>query len=295
MFTKKSTLLHIAEKRSKMNIEQIRNFIENWDLDSNSLTKDKTNDTSTDISNLLDYLYVTIDLLERGDIRIVEKNDNGEYDVNIWIKKAILLFFKNAPLKSWEDNGIQYYDKFDYRGSDKSFRFLPGAIMRKGAFIGKGTVIMPPSFVNVGAYVDDNCMIDSLALVGSCAQIGKNCHISAGTIIGGVLEPAAAKPVIIEDNVFIGGNCGIYEGVIIRKGAILGTGTIINASTPIYDIQSGKVYYSEVPENSVVVPGGRKKIAGKNEFYLQAPIIVKTRDELTNPDKVDLTDILHDI
>ncbi|MFN3412037.1 MAG: 2,3,4,5-tetrahydropyridine-2,6-dicarboxylate N-succinyltransferase, partial [Exilispira sp.] len=226
-------------------------------------------------------------------IKIVEKKNN-EYIVNEWLKNAILLYFKYEKLKKWKQNGITYLDKFDYRGSDGAFRFLPGSVLRKGAFVGKGTVVMPPSFINVGAYIDEKSMVDSLVLIGSCAQIGKNCHISAGSIIGGVLEPAVARPVIIEDNVFIGGNCGIYEGVIVRTGAVIGTGTIINGSTPIIDINSGKIYKKEVPENAVVIPGGRKKIIENSEFFIQVPLIIKYRQDLKDPSKVDLNDILHD-
>ncbi|HPC39210.1 MAG TPA: 2,3,4,5-tetrahydropyridine-2,6-dicarboxylate N-succinyltransferase [Exilispira sp.] len=243
-------------------------------------------------NELIKYLEKVLQFLELGVLKVVNK-EKDNYIVNEWVKKAILLYFKYGKLKKWKEKNIDYLDKFEYRGSDGTFRFLPGSILRKGAFVGKGTVVMPPSFINVGAYIDEKSMVDSLALIGSCAQIGKNCHISAGTIIGGVLEPAVARPVIIEDNVFVGGNCGIYEGVLIRKGAIIGTGTIINASTPIIDIRSEKVYSKEVPENAIVIPGGRKK-DGKDDYFIQVPLIIKYRDELKDPSKVDLNVILHD-
>lgn len=242
---------------------------------------------------LLKNLKLVLELLELGLIRVVEKKEK-DYFVNEWVKKSILLYFKYEKLKRWKQAGITYLDKFDYRGSDGAFRFLPGAVLRKGAFVGKGTVVMPPSFINVGAYIDEKSMVDSLALIGSCAQIGKNCHISAGTIIGGVLEPAVARPVIIEDNVFVGGNCGIYEGVIVRKGAVIGTGTIINASTSIIDINSGKIYSKEVPEDAIVIPGARKKNDEKGEYFIQVPLIIKYRQDLKDPNKVDLNEILHD-
>lgn len=243
---------------------------------------------------LLKYLDKLLNFLESGLIRVIDKKEN-QYMVNEWVKKSILLFFKYGKMRKWKENNITYIDKFQYRGSDGNFRFLPGSVLRKGAFVGKGTVVMPPSFINVGAYIDERSMVDSLALIGSCAQIGKNCHISAGSIIGGVLEPVVARPVIIEDNVFVGGNCGIYEGVIIRKGAIIGTGTIINASTPIIDIKTGKIYEKEVPENAIVIPGARQK-KGKDDIYMiQVPLIVKYRQELKDPSKVDLTDILHEV
>ncbi len=243
-------------------------------------------------NELIKYLEKVLQFLELGVLKVVNK-EKDNYIVNEWVKKAILLYFKYGKLKKWKEKNIDYLDKFEYRGSDGTFRFLPGSILRKGAFVGKGTVVMPPSFINVGAYIDEKSMVDSLALICSCAQIGKNCHISAGTIIGGVLEPAVARPVIIEDNVFVGGNCGIYEGVLIRKGAIIGTGTIINASTPIIDIRSEKVYSKEVPENAIVIPGGRKK-DGKDDYFIQVPLIIKYRDELKDPSKVDLNVILHD-
>ncbi|MEJ5272559.1 MAG: 2,3,4,5-tetrahydropyridine-2,6-dicarboxylate N-succinyltransferase [Spirochaetota bacterium] len=243
-------------------------------------------------NELIKYLEKVLQFLELGVLKVVNK-EKDNYIVNEWVKKAILLYFKYGKLKKWKEKNIDYLDKFEYRGSDGTFRFLPGSILRKGAFVGKGTVVMPPSFINVGAYIDGKSMVDSLALIGSCAQIGKNCHISAGTIIGGVLEPAVARPVIIEDNVFVGGNCGIYEGVLIRKGAIIGTGTIINASTPIIDIRSEKVYSKEVPENAIVIPGGRKKDE-KDDYFFQVPLIIKYRDELKDPSKVDLNEILHD-
>jgi len=242
---------------------------------------------------LLRYLKKLLNLLESGLIRVVDKIDN-QYMVNEWVKKAILLFFKYGKIRKWKEDGIIYLDKFQYRGSDGNFRFLPGSILREGAFVGKGTVVMPPSFINVGAYIDEKSMVDSLALIGSCAQIGKNCHISAGTIIGGVLEPAVARPVIIEDNVFVGGNCGIYEGVIIKKGAVIGTGTIINGSTPIIDITNNKVYFKEVPENAIIVPGARQKKSENDTYFIQVPLIIKYRDQLKDPSKVDLNDILHD-
>lgn len=244
-------------------------------------------------NELIKYLEKVLQFLELGVLKVVNK-EKDNYIVNEWVKKAILLYFKYGKLKKWKEKNIDYLDKFEYRGSDGTFRFLPGSILRKGAFVGKGTVVMPPSFINVGAYIDEKSMVDSLALIGSCAQIGKNCHISAGTIIGGVLEPAVARPVIIEDNVFVGGNCGIYEGVLVRKGAVIGTGTIINGSTPIIDVNSGKVYNKEIPENAIVIPGARKKFSENNDYFIQVPLIIKYRHELKDPSKIDLNDILHD-
>lgn len=278
-------------------ILKIKENIELWLLFESSKNSESLNkkDIKKPFSEkiLIKNIKHILRLLELGLIRVVEKKDDG-YIVNEWVKKAILLYFKYAKIRKWMQNNITYLDKFDYRGSDGAFRFLPGSVLRRGAFIGKGTVIMPPSFINVGAYIDEKSMVDSLALIGSCAQIGKNCHISAGTIIGGVLEPAVARPVIIEDNVFVGGNCGIYEGVLVRKGVVIGTGTIINGSTPIIDINSGKIYSQEIPENAIVIPGARKKNDEKGEYFIQVPLIIKYRQDLKDPNKVDLNEILHD-
>jgi 2,3,4,5-tetrahydropyridine-2-carboxylate N-succinyltransferase len=276
-------------RKNKDNDKQISNLKEK--IESFLILEEEKKPFSE--KELLRYIKKLLNFLELGFIRVVDKKET-QYIVNEWVKKAILLFFKYGKIKKWKENSIVYLDKFEYRGSDGNFRFLPGSVLRKGAFVGKGTVVMPPSFINVGAYIDEKSMVDSLVLIGSCAQIGKNCHISAGTIIGGVLEPAVARPVIIEDNVFVGGNCGIYEGVIVRKGAIIGTGTIINGSTPIVDIISNKVYNKEVPENAIVIPGARQKKGGKDSYFIQVPLIIKYRDQLKDPSKVDLNDILHD-
>jgi 2,3,4,5-tetrahydropyridine-2-carboxylate N-succinyltransferase len=180
-------------------------------------------------------------------------------------------------------------------------RIVPGgSSIRDGCFVGKGVTCMPPMFINVGAYVGDETMIDSHALVGSCAQIGKKCHISAGSQIGGVLEPVGAMPVIIEDEVLIGGNCGVYEGTIVKRRAVLGTGTILNRSTPVYDVVTGKVLSATdteplvIPENAVVVAGSRAISHGRGKEWnlsLYTPVIVKYRDARTDA-KVQLEDLL---
>ncbi len=285
------------EKIDISGIESLKSNIEKW-LDYENNNSKNTNlkySTKEPFSKkyLIKNLNLLLDYLEKGLIRVIEKEDK-DYKVNKWVKDGILLYFKHAKLRRWSENSITYLDKFKYRGSNGEFRFLPGSVLRKGAFVGKGTVVMPPSFINVGAYIDEKSMVDSLALIGSCAQIGKNCHISAGTMIGGVLEPAVARPVIIEDNVFVGGNCGIYEGVLVRKGAVIGTGTIINASTPIIEVETGKIYYNEVPEDAIVIPGARKKSNLKEDYYIQVPLIIKYRGQLKDPAKVDLNEILHD-
>lgn len=232
--------------------------------------------------------------LEAGEIRVAEKKYN-EWQVNSWIKEAILMGFKYGNLSEQNIGDWQFFDK-DTLGIrslsvDDGIRLVPGgSVIRSGAYVAKGTVIMPPSYINIGAYVDSGCMIDSHALVGSCAQVGKNVHLSAASQLGGVLEPIGAMPVIIEDNVFIGGNCGIYEGSIIRQNAVIATGVIINSSTPVYDAVSKKFLEKEkgkptiIPENAVVVAGSRQlKSAGQaeNNVHIYCPVIIKYRDEKT--------------
>lgn len=236
------------------------------------------------------------ELLSSGKIRAVEKV-NGEWIVNYWVKKGILLGFKIGKIVDISISNFKFFDKHTYPLKEISInsgvRIVPGGTsIREGAYIAKGVVIMPPSYVNVGAYIDEGTMIDSHVLIGSCAQIGKNVHISAGTQIGGVLEPIGQFPVIIEDNVLIGGNCGIYEGTIIKSGAVIGAGVILTSSTPVYDIVKEKIYRSEngkpleIPENAVVVKGARfiksNNFAIENGLSIYTPIIVKYRDEKTD-------------
>lgn len=248
---------------------------------------------TTELSKQIDQLWDSEDLppdalhtvetvlagLDSGTITVVEKNNLGEWQVNAWVKKAILLYFRLKPIEKMEEG--PFWDKVPLRHvSPDKHRLVPFSSIRKGSFIGPKVVIMAPSFINIGAYVDEGSMVDSLVLVGSCARIGKNVHLGAGTVIGGVLEPPGSQPVIIEDDVFVGGNCGIYEGCLVEKGAVIGAGTIITAGTPITDIKTGEHFYGRVPENSVVVPGGRKRVAtgGKGEYFMQTPLIIKRRD-----------------
>ncbi|MFT6106926.1 MAG: 2,3,4,5-tetrahydropyridine-2-carboxylate N-succinyltransferase [Rickettsiales bacterium] len=236
--------------------------------------------------------------LDNGSLRICEKT-NGEWIVNQWVKKAILLSFRlndNVPMNSGVN---QYFDKvplkFDGWNEEEfkaaGLRAVPGSVVRKGSFIGKNVVLMP-SFVNIGAYVDDGSMIDAWATVGSCAQIGKNCHISGGAGIGGVLEPLQANPVIIEDNCFIGARSEVAEGVIIGEGSVLSMGVYLGASTKIIDRATGEIFYGKVPPYSVVVPGN---IQDKNDpkLSLYAAIIVKRVDEKTRS-KTSINELLRD-
>ncbi|HEY9715140.1 MAG TPA: 2,3,4,5-tetrahydropyridine-2,6-dicarboxylate N-succinyltransferase [Chroococcales cyanobacterium] len=219
---------------------------------------------------------MVIEGLDAGTIKVVEKV-NGKWEVNAWVKKAILLYFRMSPVQKMEEGA--FFDKIPLKNlSATANRIVPYSSVRRGAYIAPKVVIMAPSFVNIGAYVDEGAMVDSIVLVGSCARIGKNVHLGAGTIIGGVLEPPNSSPVIIEDNAFVGGSCGIYEGCIVEENAVIGAGTIITNRTPIVDIETGEEYFGRVPANAVVVPGGRPKKAGAGDFILQTPLIIKRRD-----------------
>jgi 2,3,4,5-tetrahydropyridine-2-carboxylate N-succinyltransferase len=242
------------------------------------------------------------DQLTQGKIRAAEKigeNQNACWTVNPWVKQGILLGFRLGELADMTA-GLSFIDKDTFPARQFSVadrvRVVPGgSSVRTGAYGAPSVICMPPMFINVGAYVDEGTMIDSHALVGSCAQIGKRVHLSAAAQIGGVLEPINAVPVIIEDDVLVGGNCGIYEGTLVRARAVLGAGTILTRSTPLYDLVRGEIYRAtvdaplEVPENAVVVPGSRaiKKGAAASEakdwnLSLYTPVIVKYRDDKTD-------------
>jgi 2,3,4,5-tetrahydropyridine-2-carboxylate N-succinyltransferase len=234
--------------------------------------------------------------LNKGEVRAAERLDGG-WRVNQWVKRGILLGFRLGRIENFSINDLfRYYDKHTYPLKaitiDDGFRVVPGgSSIRDGCYIGRGVTCMPPMFINVGAYVDSDTMVDSHALVGSCAQIGKRVHLSAGAQIGGVLEPIGEMPVIIEDDVMVGGNCGVYEGAIVRRRAVLAAGTIITGGTPVYDIVRDQVYRKtpesplEIPEGAVVVPGSRAITRGRGAelgLSLYTPIIVKYRDEKTD-------------
>ncbi|MGD0598524.1 MAG: 2,3,4,5-tetrahydropyridine-2,6-dicarboxylate N-succinyltransferase [Terriglobales bacterium] len=235
--------------------------------------------------------------LTRGEARAAEKVD-GRWVVNTWVKQGILLGFRLGELVKMSDGDVlSFIDKDTFPARRLTLadrvRLVPGgSSIREGAYVAPSVVCMPPMFINVGAYVGEGSMIDSHALVGSCAQIGKRVHLSAAAQIGGVLEPVNAAPVIIEDDVLVGGNCGVYEGTLVRARAVLGAGTILTRSTPLYDLVRGEIYRAsaerplEVPENAVVVPGSRavKEGKGKSDEWnlsLYTPVIVKYRDEKT--------------
>ena len=244
--------------------------------------------------------------LNRGEVRAAERAPDGTWKVNSWVKLGILLGFRMGQLVDMSASSVlRFFDKETYRTRpttlNENIRIVPGgSSIREGAYIASGVVCMPPMYVNVGAYVDEGTMIDSHALVGSCAQIGKRVHLSAAAQIGGVLEPVGAVPVIIEDDVLVGGGCGVYEGTIVRERAVLAAGTILTGSTPVYDLVREKIYQRtaeaplEIPAGAVIVPGARNVHSEPGRAWglsLYAPVIVKYRDEKTDA-AVQLEDYL---
>ena len=252
-----------------------------------------------------DAVGAALDLLDRGEARVAERRTDGAWAVNQWLKKAVLLSFRlndMAPMPG-APGGSTWWDKVptkfegwgESRFREAGFRAVPGAIVRRSAYIAPGVVLMP-SFVNLGAYVDTGTMVDTWATVGSCAQIGKNCHISGGAGIGGVLEPLQAGPVIIEDNCFVGARSEVAEGVVVREGSVLSMGVFIGASTKIVDRESGAVLQGEVPPYSVIVPGtlpGKPTNSGLPSPALYCAVIVKRVDEKTRA-KTSINELLRD-
>jgi 2,3,4,5-tetrahydropyridine-2-carboxylate N-succinyltransferase len=261
--------------------------------------KEKPDDSALTLFN------VFMEELNKGHIRAAEKREE-EWVVHSWVKKGILLGFRIGTLQNMSINDrFVYYDKHTYPLKsimiNDGIRIVPGgSAIRDGAYIGKDVICMPPMYINVGAYVDDGTLIDSHALVGSCAQIGKRVHVSAGTQIGGVLEPVGSLPVIIEDDVLIGGNCGIYEGTIISSKSVIGAGTVLTGSTPVYDLVYDAVYIKTekrpliIPPKAVVVPGSRPISQGRGKdlgLSVYSPIIIKYRDDKTEK-STQLEDLL---
>ncbi len=254
------------------------------------------------------------DAMNRGEVRAAEPDAASPtgWRVNAWVKKGILLGFRMGAVVDMSVDAARqpFIDKSTYPvhaiTPADGIRIVPGgSSIRDGAYIGRGVVCMPPMFINVGAYVGEGSMIDSHALVGSCAQIGCNCHISAGSQIGGVLEPVGAMPVIIEDEVLVGGNSGVYEGTVVKRRAVLGTGTILNRSIPVYDLVRDAVYTASetatgeslplvIPAEAIVVPGSRAvshPVGAKHGLSLQCAVIVKYRDAKTDA-RIQLEDLL---
>ena len=271
------------------------------DLWENQETENFTNKSTRD------FIFEVLNLLDIGEERIAQKEE-GNWKINEWLKKAILLSFKvrdssmfSSGISNSRGGQYSWYDKVDLKTSGwvedewtkRGFRSVPGAIIRYSAHIAENVVLMP-SFVNLGAYVDSGTMIDTWATVGSCAQIGKNVHLSGGAGIGGVLEPIQANPVIIEDNCFIGARSEVAEGVIVREGSVLSMGVYIGASTKIVNRETGEIIFGEVPPYSVVVPGslpGKKNQKGEDGPGLYCAVIVKQVDEKTRS-KTSINDLL---
>jgi 2,3,4,5-tetrahydropyridine-2-carboxylate N-succinyltransferase len=248
-----------------------------------------------------------LDALNRGDVRAASPDVSSPtgWRVNAWVKKGILLGFRMGSVVDMSVGSLTFRDKHTYPtktfAATDELRIVPGgSSVRDGCYIGKGVTCMPPMFINAGSYVGDGTMIDSHALVGSCAQIGRNVHLSAASQIGGVLEPVGAMPVIVEDDVLIGGNCGVYEGTIVKRRAVLGTGTILNRSTPVYDLVNANIYKATdddplvIPEGAVIVAGSRAVTQGPGKDWgisIYTPVIVKYRDAKTDT-RIQLEDLL---
>lgn len=236
--------------------------------------------------------------LESGEIRSAEKN-NGQWQVNGWVKQGILLGFRYGSIRAFDSEGsLRFFDKHTYptqqiNGIEKNIRIVPGgSSVRAGAFVGNNVTMMPPMYINSGAYVGEGTMIDSHALVGSCAQVGKGVHLSAAAQIGGVLEPIGALPVIVEDHCLIGGNTGLYEGTQIGNEAVIGAGVVLTRATPVYDLVKENIYRAsknqplKIPPGAVVIPGSRAisnhEFAQKHSLSVSTPIIIKYRDDKTD-------------
>ena len=275
-----------------MENKELENVIEaSWE------SRDEINEKTVGITK--EAVEQTLNLLGNGTLRVAEKKASGEWVVNQWTKKAVLLSFRlrEMELQKGGPQNSTWWDKVDSKFKDwgetewkkKNFRAVPNTIVRASAFIGENVVLMP-SFVNLGAYVDSGTMVDTWATVGSCAQIGKNVHLSGGVGIGGVLEPMQASPTIIEDNCFIGARSEIVEGCIVREGAVVGMGVFIGKSTKIFNRETGETTYGEIPPYSVVVSGS---IPSKGGVNLYCAVIVKQVDEKTRS-KTSINDLLRD-
>jgi len=266
-------------------MKQLQSVIENaWD-DRSLLTNKVT----------IDAIRSVVDLVDAGTLRVAEPTANG-WQVNEWVKKAVVLYFPIQKMETFEVGIFEYHDKIPLkRGyADKGIRVVPHAVARHGAYISSGTILMP-SYVNIGAYVDEGTMVDTWATVGSCAQIGKNVHLSGGVGIGGVLEPLQAAPVIIEDGAFIGSRCIVVEGVRVEKEAVLGANVVLTMSTKIIDVTGDEPIETKgiVPARSVVIPGSYTKKFKAGEFQVPCALIIGKRKESTNK-KTSLNDALRE-
>jgi 2,3,4,5-tetrahydropyridine-2-carboxylate N-succinyltransferase len=266
-------------------MEEIRKIIESaWD--NRDLLKEQ---------NTIDTIRKVVDLLDKGELRVAQPVDGG-WQVNEWVKKAVVLYFPIQKMETLEAGIFEYHDKIPLKRNfaARGIRVVPNAVARHGAYIAPGTILMP-SYVNIGAYVDEGTMVDTWATVGSCAQIGKNVHLSGGVGIGGVLEPLQAAPVIIEDGAFIGSRCIVVEGVRVEKEAVLGANVVLTMSTKIIDV-TGDVpveMKGVVPARSVVIPGSYTKKFPAGEYNVPCALIIGKRKESTNK-KTSLNDALRE-
>ncbi|MDN3644438.1 2,3,4,5-tetrahydropyridine-2,6-dicarboxylate N-succinyltransferase [Lutimonas halocynthiae] len=266
-------------------MNDLRQIIENaWD-NREQLTE----------SSVQDAIRKVVDLLDAGTLRVAEPIENG-WQVNEWVKKAVVLYFPIQKMETLEVGIFEYHDKIPLKKGykEKGIRVVPHAVARHGAYISKGTILMP-SYVNIGAYVDEGTMVDTWATVGSCAQIGKNVHLSGGVGIGGVLEPLQAAPVIIEDNVFVGSRCIVVEGVKVETEAVLGANVVLTMSTKIIDVTGDEPIITKgvIPARSVVIPGSYTKEFKAGKFNVPCALIIGKRKESTNK-KTSLNDALRD-
>lgn len=273
----------MTTKHNKM--KQLQSVIENaWD-DRSLLSKSET----------IEAIRKVIDLIDAGSLRVAEPIENG-WQVNEWVKKAVVLYFPIQKMETFEVGIFEYHDKIPLKRNyeEKGIRVVPHAVARHGAYISKG-VIMMPSYVNIGAYVDEGTMVDTWATVGSCAQIGKNVHLSGGVGIGGVLEPLQAAPVIIEDGAFIGSRCIVVEGVRVEKEAVLGANVVLTMSTKIIDVTGDepKEMKGRVPARSVVIPGSYTKKFAAGDYQVPCALIIGKRKESTDK-KTSLNDALRE-
>jgi 2,3,4,5-tetrahydropyridine-2-carboxylate N-succinyltransferase len=245
--------------------------------------------------NTINTIRKVVDLLDAGELRVAEPTDNG-WQVNEWVKKAVVLYFPIQKMETLEAGIFEYHDKIPLKRNfkEKGIRVVPNAVARHGAYISAGTILMP-SYVNIGAYVDEGTMVDTWATVGSCAQIGKNVHLSGGVGIGGVLEPLQAAPVIIEDGAFIGSRCIVVEGVRVEKEAVLGANVVLTMSTKIIDVTGDEPIETKgiVPARSVVIPGSYTKKFAAGEYQVPCALIIGKRKESTNK-KTSLNDALRE-
>lgn len=266
-------------------MKNLKEIIEKAWEDRSLLTEDNT----------IDAIRKVLHLLDEGELRVAEPTESG-WQVNEWIKKAVVLYFPIQKMKTFNVGMFEYHDKIPLKSgfAEKGIRIVPNAVARHGAFIAKGVILMP-SYVNIGAYVDEGTMVDTWATVGSCAQIGKNVHLSGGVGIGGVLEPLQAAPVIIEDNAFIGSRCIVVEGIRVEKEAVLGANVVLTGSTKIIDVTGDepKEYKGYVPARSVVIPGSYTKKFPAGDFQVPCALIIGTRKESTDK-KTSLNDALRE-